>query len=150
MALKIKTEIEIDAAAQKVWQVLTDFAHWDRWNSAIPRVQGEAKVGGKLKIVIKTAGRTMKGAPIVLVSSPNQELRWRGGLPIPGLFSGEHYFKIETLGPDQVRFIHGEDFSGLLIPILYKSPEALEQAYLRISQNLKKLLETGVGIEPQT
>lgn len=34
----------------------------------------------------------MKFKPIILEAEANRELRWRGNLPIPGLFIGEHIF----------------------------------------------------------
>ena len=37
----------------------------------------------------------MKFKPIILEAEANRELRWRGSLPIPGLFTGEHIFTIK-------------------------------------------------------
>lgn len=48
-------------------------------------------------------------------------MRWR--LLIPGLLDAEHYFQIEPLGPSQVRFVQGERFSGLLVPLAKRSLE---------------------------
>ena len=37
---------------------------------------------------------------------------------MPGLFDGEHYFKIEPLEDGKVRFIQGEKFTGVLVPFM--------------------------------
>jgi hypothetical protein len=52
--------------------------------------------------------------PVVLVAEPAKELRWRGQVLLPGLFDGEHYFRL-TPEVDGTTFLtHGEVFSGLL------------------------------------
>jgi len=53
--------------------------------------------------------------PIVLLAAPNTELRWLGHLLLPGIFDGEHYFKIAPSTPGRVRFTQGEKFSGVLV-----------------------------------
>ncbi|MER3407514.1 MAG: SRPBCC domain-containing protein, partial [Nitrososphaera sp.] len=42
MAKEVRTEIEIAAGPQRVWQVITDFARYPEWNPFIRRVEGEA------------------------------------------------------------------------------------------------------------
>ena len=49
---EIKTEIEINASAEKVWQVLTDFAHFHDWNPFIREIIGTVSEGSKLEISI--------------------------------------------------------------------------------------------------
>src|SRR5215211_770025 len=66
-----------------------------------------------------TAGRPPHGShPTVLAAAPAQELRWLGQLGVPGLFDGEHGFRIESMGTNRVRFIQDERFSGLLAPLV--------------------------------
>ncbi len=82
-------------------------------------VRGLPKVGEKLIISIAPPDtRTMTMSPELLVVDKPRELRWVGRLPIPGLFSGEHYFIIEPTDPGMVRFLHGENFRGLLVPFM--------------------------------
>lgn len=50
-----------------------------------------------------------------------RELRWRGSLPVPGLFTGEHYWRLEPGPGDRpgtsTRLVQGKAFSGLLVPL---------------------------------
>jgi hypothetical protein len=46
--------------------------------------------------------------PRVLVNSPRREFRWRGALIIPGLFDGEHFFRIEPKPSGGLVFRQGE------------------------------------------
>jgi hypothetical protein len=54
---------------------------------------------------------------VVLTVEPERELRWLGHLLVPGLFDGEHIFTIEPSGPDKIRFVQREIFTGLLVPL---------------------------------
>ena len=58
-----------------------------------------------------------------LASERSEELRWLGHLGVPGLFDGEHRFRIEPLGTDRVRFVQEERFSGLLAPLVLRFVE---------------------------
>jgi hypothetical protein len=118
---EIHTEIEINAPAEKVWQVLTDFAAYPEWNPFVRRGEGEISVGARLHIYIQpSGGKGMSFRPTVLVADPNREFRWLGHLWLPGLFDGEHSFVIKPLGDGRVRFVQREQFGGLLLPLLSK------------------------------
>ncbi|MFQ3665679.1 MAG: SRPBCC domain-containing protein, partial [Sphingomonadaceae bacterium] len=59
----------------------------------------------------------MRFQPTLLVAEPARELRWRGRLVLPGLFDGEHWLRLQPDGTS-TRLVHGERFSGLLVPLL--------------------------------
>ena len=118
---EIRTEIEIEASPERVWEVLTDLATFPEWNPFVRRVSGELKAGEKIKVHIQPSGaRGMTFRPTVLKTEPNRELRWLGHLLIPGLFDGEHIFAIEPLGDDRVRFVQRETFNGFLAPLFLR------------------------------
>ncbi len=58
--------------------------------------------------------------PTVLGAEAEREFRWIGSLIIPGIFDGEHILRIEPLGPDRVRFVQEERFSGVLAPLILR------------------------------
>lgn len=111
---EISTEIEIKAPAEKVWKVLTDFAHFRDWNPFIREINGNAVVGSKLEVRIFTSsGKNRTYKPTVTKVEPNHELRWYGKGLLPGLLSGEHIFTIEELSRNNVRMVHREILRGL-------------------------------------
>jgi hypothetical protein len=114
----IHTEIEIDAPAETVWSVLTDFGAYPEWNP-YTRIEGEARVGERLRVSPgPEAGRAPTFRPRVLVAD-GRELRWLGHLLTPGLFDGEHSFAIEELEGGRSKLTQSEEFSGLLVrPIM--------------------------------
>lgn len=122
---EVRTAIEIAAPAERVWSVLLDFARHREWNPFVRSIEGRAEVGQKLTVSIQPpGGRGMTFRPTLLEVQPNRRLRWLGHFLFRGIFDGEHYFEIETLGANQVRFIHGERFSGLLVSVFRSSLEA--------------------------
>jgi len=113
---EIETSIFIDASPSRVWQVLTDFRAFPTWNPFIRSITGPVREGARLSIGITPPGRAaLRFRPTVLVVKPDQELRWRGALLIPGLFSGEHSFRLRAEVGNCTQFSHAEMFSGLLV-----------------------------------
>ena len=142
MRKDIHTEVEINAPAEKVWQILTDFDSFPRWNPFVIKVSGKPKVGEILNIEVQLPeSRLMKFTPIVLKAEPNRELRWVGTMPT-GAFRGEHFYQIESLGQDKVRFMHGEHFSGWMVRLIWAMVgKATEKGYLIMNEAIKKEAE---------
>lgn len=142
MKKDLLTQIEINASAEKVWQILSDFEAFPSWNSFVTKVVGKPEKGEKLTIEVQLPeSQKLKFEPIVLKAEPNRELRWVGTMPL-GAFRGEHFFIIETVSRDQVRFIHGEHFSGWLVRWIWLfSGEAIERGYALMNGALKKRAE---------
>ena len=111
------TDIVINATAERVWDALTDFNSLPEWNPFIQQISGEVEKGKRIKVRLQPPeGRGMTFRPTVLKAEPDRELRWIGRVLIPGIFDGEHYFRIEPQADGGVRFVQGEKFTGLLVP----------------------------------
>ncbi|XLM21773.1 SRPBCC domain-containing protein, partial [Chromobacterium piscinae] len=55
---------------------------------------------------------------------------------------GEHYFRLEALADGGTRFHHGEDFSGILLPLIGGALlEGVRQGFLLMNQALKRRCE---------
>src|SRR5947209_19048044 len=121
----LHTQIDIDASAERVWDILTNTAEYSIWNRFIPHLAGTLAPGDCLKARIEPPGGAgMNFSPTVVVVEPGHELRWLGRLLIPGLFDGEHQFEIHPLGPARVRFVQQERFTGVLVPLFARNLEA--------------------------
>ena len=139
----IETEIEIRASAERVWELLTEFASYPRWNPFVRSIEGELIVGKNLSVFIQPPGsRGMRFRPTLLAVSPTRELRWKGKLLLPGLFDGEHYFKLENAPNGGVLFRQGERFTGILVPLFHKSLDrATEQGFIAMNEAVKREAE---------
>lgn len=141
---QIRKVIEINASAERVWHILTDFPAFPQWNPFIRQISGELKVGGKLDVFLQPSGqRGMRFHPVVLAVEPFRELRWLGrAWGIPKLFDGEHSFTIERLDTNCVRFIQQEVFSGILVLLLGSTLDAAERGFEEMDEALKMLAES--------
>jgi hypothetical protein len=118
---ELRTDIEIAASPERVWRELTDFASFPEWNPLLRAASGEIREGQQIRVTLNAGKRAMTIKPRLLRVVPNRELAWRGSLPVPGMFTGEHIFEIlesEPIDGGRVRFRHREKFSGLLVPLL--------------------------------
>jgi hypothetical protein len=138
--MQLRTEIDIDAPPQKVWEVLTDFRAYPEWNPFITSAEGRARVGQRLELVMSPPqSREMKVAPEVLRAEPFVELRWKGVVYFEWLFVGEHFFRLKDLGTNQTRLVHGEDFSGWLVKMIPFTN--ITRGFVFMNQALKKRAE---------
>jgi hypothetical protein len=117
----LETAITIDASTKQVWQILMDHEKYGEWNPFIKQISGDASLGKSLSVTIQPDGKDpMKFTPAVLRNEQEVEFRWLGHLFVKGLFDGEHYFRLEDMGSNKTRLIHGEHFSGLMAGALLK------------------------------
>jgi hypothetical protein len=138
---EISTQILIRAAPQRVWAALMDFAAYPSWNPFVIGIEGEARPGERLKVTIRPPGgsaQTFK--PIVLQADAPEAFVWRGSLPIPGLFTGVHAFRLTREG-DATRFRHSEAFSGLLVPLFRKTLAQAEEGFNQMNAAIKARAE---------
>jgi hypothetical protein len=142
MKKDIRTEIEINASAEKVWQILSDFEKFPVWNPFVIKVLGKPKVNEILQIEVQLPeSRLLKFTPKVLVAEPNKELRWVGTMPL-GMFRGEHFYQIEPISENKIRFVHGEHFSGWTVGLTWKLlGKSIEKGYKIMNEALKKEAE---------
>lgn len=140
---EITTSIEIEAGPHRVFETFIDFASYPQWNPFIRTLHGSPVEGARLKVVLQPpGGKAMTFRPRVLRTVASEEFRWLGHLLLPGLFDGEHYFRIEPIEEARSRFIHGEIFSGLLVPVMKRSLDGgVRQGFEEMNRALKARVE---------
>jgi hypothetical protein len=138
----IQTEILINTDIAKVWNVLMNFDNYPKWNPFITSISGEPKLGSRLTVSINPpGGNGMTFKPNILTLEANKEFRWKGKLGINGIFDGEHYFILESVDKDITKFIHGEKFSGLLVPLVGKILDKTQKGFQLMNESIKKECE---------
>ena len=139
----IRTKIEINASAAQVWHVLTDFDKYPEWNPFIKKISGRLHPGEKLRVTIHPPGKKESVFnPVVLNVEKNREFCWLGHLFFPGIFDGEHHFQIESISDSAVLLHHNEHFSGILLPVLWKTLfNHIRIGFIEMNQALKLRVE---------
>lgn len=139
----LHTEIVIDASPATVWTVLTALDRYPDWNPFIQQARGSATEGSRLEVRIAPPnGKAMTFTPTVTQADTNRVFSWLGRFLIPGLFDGEHVFELHPINDQQTRFVQRETFSGLLVPLLWKSLDTnTRQGFEAMNQALKTRAE---------
>lgn len=143
MAKEITSSIIINASPEKVWTVLTNFNDYPNWNPFIKSITGNVAVGNKIKARMEPPNaRGMNFTPKVLAFDENKEFRWLGHLLFPGLFDGEHQFKLIDNGNGTTTFIQSEKFKGILVPLFKKMLEINTlDGFNQMNEKLKEIAE---------
>ncbi|MCX5973404.1 MAG: SRPBCC domain-containing protein [Coprothermobacterota bacterium] len=135
---EIRSDIEIRASVETVWQILTDFTKYPEWNPLIPRAIGTAEVGARVELTIPSGSKEKVLRCTVIKVEPNRELCWQYHILLPGLFRAKHSFTLEPMGIDRVRFVNREVFGGLYLPFQAKE---LDTQTRRVFQEMDKALK---------
>jgi len=139
---ELTTEIIINASAERVWQVLTNFSSYQEWNPFIVSSSGKAVEGTHLTNQMKQGDNTMTFSPKLVKVEKNHRLEWLGHLWVPKLFDGHHIFVIEELAPQQVKLIQEEKFNGLLRSLIMKQiAESTRAGFVAMNRALKERAE---------
>lgn len=143
MAKEIKTQILINASAHKVWEILTDFNAYGKWNPFIKSIEGDVAEGNRIKVTLAQAnGNKMIFRPRVLQYTPVQTFRWIGRLWFKGLFDGEHGFELSDHDNGTTTFVQREVFKGLLVPFLSRMLDTdTRMSFERMNESLKQRSE---------
>ncbi len=125
----LHTEIDIDASAETVWNILTDLANYTHWNPFITEASGDVVVGSKLvNRIAPPGGKAMTFKPVVTVVEPAKTFEWLGRLGLPGIFDGRHRFELARTPSGATRLLHTEDFQGILVRPMRKSLDTQTRA----------------------
>jgi hypothetical protein len=141
---EIRTEAHIAAPPERVWAVASDFASYGEWNPFMPSVEGEARVGARLKLRVEPPGKRASGIParVLAVEAPRR-IAWRGGLLGSWFFSATHTLEL-TPRDGGTLFVNREEFRGLLAPLLlrYMGP-SLRSGYESMNGGLRSRVAAG-------
>jgi hypothetical protein len=136
-----ETETTIDAPADRVWAVLADTRGWADWDSGVIEVDGEARQGERLRI--RSELNPKKAYPVKVVElDPPRRMAWKGGAPL-GLFTGVRRYTLTPEGEGRTRFEMREQFSGPLLPLIWRSMPNMNDSFRQFASGLKQRAEAG-------
>jgi hypothetical protein len=141
--VELRTEIEIVAPPDRVWDALTDFGAYHEWNPFVTRIEGPLEVGSKLRVTLcPPESDELRLTPSLVVCDAPRELRWLATRWFPGLFDGEHFFRCIEAGAGRTRFVHGENIDGLLLKFSGERIKQLARGFVYMNQALKRRVES--------
>jgi hypothetical protein len=130
----------INATPEAIWRVLVDAAGYSRWNSGVDSVEGT--VGPGQTITVRSKAAPGRAFPVKVIEfAPGRRMVWSGGMPL-GLFKGVRTFELTPDG-GATRFTVREEYSGPLLPMIWRSMPDLGPSFAQFASGLKARAETG-------
>lgn len=141
---EIRTEIEIAASPDAVWNTLVEIERWPEWNPIVNKSNGLSEIGSQLDITMASEEKGKDGPqykPKVLEMNQPSFFRWRAHMIAGFIFTNDKVFELEEI-EGGTRLIHKELFRGLLAPIFCSQMEKGVPPMLnKMNQALKKQVE---------
>ena len=143
---EVYSEIQINASASVVWDILTDFEKFGEWNPFITEISGKLKEGSELRVFMEPPNsKGMEFKPTLKKVETEKKIQWLGKIWIPKLFDGEHSWTINQIDDNTVLFIQKERFTGIFIPFFTKLLKNTKSGFEMMNQNLKQRAEEMMG-----
>jgi hypothetical protein len=141
MYREINAWIDIDATPEEAWEALVDFKSWESWNSFIPLVEGNLKVGERMRIkVVSPDSKPMKFKPEVYEVIPYEKILW-GGSFLKIIYGGDHAFLLEPIQDGKTRFRQIERFRGPIVLFMDNMIKKTEIGYHQMNLAFKEQVE---------
>ncbi len=143
MMKEIRTEIDINAPVAKVWDIISNLDDWADWNKMVTGASGKITQGAKLSITMrgKSEGAEHSYAPTVIQCDAPNSFRFRASMGNRLMMTNYKLCQLEE-NNGGTKFIHIEQFSGLMVPFIWKKMEKGVPMMLQmINKNLKQHAE---------
>jgi hypothetical protein len=129
----------IDASPTAIWEILTDAPGYPSWNPSVDRVEGTIAPGETITVRVKVnPGRAF---PVKVTEfKPAEKMVWSGGMPL-GLFKGVRTYTLTPEGPGGTRFSMREEYTGPLLPMIWRSIPDLGPSFEQFATGLKQRAE---------
>jgi hypothetical protein len=132
----------IDAPPAAIWSVLTDGPGYAGWDSALTSLDGRVAPGEKLKLHPETNPGRAFGVKVTQFD-PERSMTWTGGMPL-GLFKGVRTFRL-TPEDGRTRFTMREEYSGPMLPLIWRSMPDLGPSFQQFARGLKTRVEASAS-----
>lgn len=115
MQRAVEHRIGVQAPAEVIWEVVSDFDAWQHWNPLYRKAEGQMKNGTVLVLEQHLVGEPPRVIqPVVQDWVPFEQLHWRSSR-VGGFVTAIRYLEIESMGPANATFSNGELFMGMLL-----------------------------------
>ncbi|MEO9460243.1 MAG: hypothetical protein ABJE63_09895 [Lentilitoribacter sp.] len=129
---------KIDADPKTIWEILINAKELVEGDIGVTRLEGDIRLGNKIKLWAEVGGD--RAFPIKVIEMNHQrKMVWQGGMPF-GLFKGTRVF---NLTPDNEATIFNlrEDYTGPLVPLIWKSMPDMAPSFETFVSGIKRLAE---------
>ncbi|MDA9912855.1 SRPBCC domain-containing protein [Candidatus Nanopelagicales bacterium] len=132
------TQIEINAPADQVWDLMIDPQWWDSADSGIVSLEGAIQRNSKISLVSEVSPGAFKLR--IEVFEPQTLMVWTGGAPL-GLFRGERTYRVTTIDDTRCSFEMSEVFTGPMLKLVANKLPDLSDSFAKFAAALKQSAE---------
>ena len=133
-----ETHCEIAAPSARVWSILTDTRRLVAGGMGLTRLDGAIAPNGRIKLWSEAAPNRAFSLRVTQFQPPHS-MTWSGGMPL-GLFKGERTFTLAD-SASGTSFRMREEYSGLILRLIWKSIPDLNPSFGKFAAGLKRLAE---------
>jgi len=146
--VEILAEVDIEAPASRVWEILTDLPAYAEWNPFTPRVESTLRLGDPVHLYVRLRGEKLSHRVETLTAneapagaSPGR-LCWGMKMGAPFVLAAERCQTVAPLGDGRCHFVNRDVFTGLLAPIAGAGfGKAVQRGFEEVASTLKKRAE---------
>ena len=138
----VRAETEIEASADTVWSIISNFSKWSDWHKS----GVEVLTNNGVPVLLKTQ---MSGVPLTINLNKvkiveRRHLEWTGTLPIiGGLLSGVRKFTLSEISESRCKLVQEETFSGAISGLVKrKLITSYQHRYNLHNQKIKAIAES--------
>lgn len=132
--IEYAVSIHIKAPPNRIWTLLTSANDFPRWNSTIQSIEGNIRLGEKIKLRATIAPQRVFNLNIKEFT-PEQKMVWADGMA--PMFTGIRTFTLTPRTDGSTDFWMSEVYSGLMLPMIAGSLPDFRPEFERYAADLK-------------
>lgn len=140
---QIDARIEIDAPAERVWEVLTDFERYAEWNPFTVKVDTHLEMGAAVRMRVNLVGSLVQPqTEFITTLDEGRKICWSmKGIPA-WLLGATRCQWLEPLSTERTRYASTDILTGLLTPLVLRLfGTAMQRGFERTCRALKARAE---------
>ena len=115
----VRAEIEIDAPAERIFDILVDLGAYPEWNPFTPRVESTLRVGDPVHLFVRLRGaRLAHRIEYVSRNERPSQLCWGTTIGAGFLLCAERCQTLERIDAARTRFVNQDVLRGWLAPLV--------------------------------
>ena len=119
MAQAYRTQLEIPAPADQVWEVLADLERYHEWNPFTPKIETTRELGTPVLIHVSFDGaEPFLQREIIRRWEPGEELRWGMSIGPAWFFRAERFQRVDPIDETRSLYQSEDAFAGLFSPVV--------------------------------
>ena len=140
----VRAEIEIDAPAERIFDILTDLKSYPEWNPFTPRVESTLRPGDPVHLFVRLRGKRL--SHWVEYVSRNQRpthLCWGTTIGAGFLLRAERCQTLTAIDARRTRFVNEDVIRGWLAPlVMIAFGRDMQRGFASVATALKKRAES--------